>query len=109
MSYLRYLCLLVYRGVQHILCCVSALFVFFLCLVYPMLPVSLDCPFLIASSLYLTFITQNTTINANIDNHWRCVSCSIKIVYCISILCKYCSISGGYTTLVLLHTLEGVT
>ena len=53
---LRYLCLLVYDGVQHIFCCVEfSLFVFFfLYLVYPMLPVSLDCPFLIASSAALT-------------------------------------------------------
>ena len=47
MSYLRYLCLFAHSGVQHILCCVFALFVFVLCLV-SMLPVSLDCPFLIA-------------------------------------------------------------
>ena len=50
MSYLRYLCLFVHSGVQHILCCV---FVFYcLRLVYPMLPVSLDCPFLIAPSVF---------------------------------------------------------
>jgi hypothetical protein len=36
------------------LCCVFALFV--LCLVCPMLPVSLDCPFLIALRVSLTFI-----------------------------------------------------
>ena len=42
MSYLRYLRLFVYIGVQHILCFV------FLRLVCPMLPVSLDFPFLIA-------------------------------------------------------------
>ena len=46
MSYLRYLPLLAHSGVQHILCCV------FLRLVYPMLPVSLDCPFLIAPSVF---------------------------------------------------------
>jgi len=40
MFYLRYFCLFVYSGVQHILCCVFV----FLRLVYPMLPVSLDCP-----------------------------------------------------------------
>jgi hypothetical protein len=45
MSYLSYLCLLAYSGAQHILCCVVFLFVF-LRLVYLMLPVSLDCPFL---------------------------------------------------------------
>jgi hypothetical protein len=39
MSYLRYLCLFVHSVVQHILCCVFALFFFV------MLPVSLDCPF----------------------------------------------------------------
>ena len=57
MSYLRYLCLLVHSSVQCILCCVVALFVSVLCLVYPMLPVLLDCPFLIAplvfSNVYL--------------------------------------------------------
>ena len=74
MSYLRYLCLFEYGGVQHILCCVFALFVFVMCtqycqflwivlfllplrysltfIVYPMLPVSLDCPFLIAPSVF---------------------------------------------------------
>ena len=38
-----------HSGVQHILCCV------FLRLVYTMLPVSLDCPFLIALRYSLTF------------------------------------------------------
>jgi hypothetical protein len=49
--------LFVYSGVQHILCCVLALFFLVLCtlgcqflcvfprIVYPRLPVSLDCPF----------------------------------------------------------------
>ena len=44
MSYLC--CLFEYSGVQHILCFVC------LHLVYPMLPVSLDCPFLIATSVF---------------------------------------------------------
>ena len=42
MSYLRYLCLFAYSGVQHIL------LIFFCHLVHPKLPASLDCPFLIA-------------------------------------------------------------
>ena len=50
MSYLRYLCLLAHSGVQHILRCVFVLF--FLRLVYHMLPVSLDGPFLIAPSVF---------------------------------------------------------
>ena len=50
MSYLRYLCLFTYSGVQHIVCCV---FVVFFVVLYPlMLPVSLDCPFLIAPSVF---------------------------------------------------------
>jgi hypothetical protein len=42
MSYLRYFRLFAYSGVQHILRCVC---VFCLGLVYPVLPVSLRCPF----------------------------------------------------------------
>ena len=49
MSYLRYLCLFSYSGVQHILCCFCFIY---LDLVYPMLPVSLDCPYLIAPSVF---------------------------------------------------------
>jgi hypothetical protein len=45
MSYLCYLSLLAHSGVPHILCCVFLLFIFVLYFVYPMLPVSLDCPF----------------------------------------------------------------
>jgi membrane-bound metal-dependent hydrolase YbcI (DUF457 family) len=52
MNYLRYLCLFGHRGVQHILCCIFTLFFFFLRLVYLMLSVSLDCPFLIAPSVF---------------------------------------------------------
>ena len=48
MSYLRYLCLFAYSGVQHILCCVFAC----LRLGYTMLLVSLDCPYLIAPSVF---------------------------------------------------------
>ena len=51
MSYLHYLCLFAYSGVQLVLC---------LCfvlprLVHPMLPVSLDCLFLTAPSVFCNF------------------------------------------------------
>jgi hypothetical protein len=46
MSYLLYLCLYAHSGVQHIFC-----FVFHR-LVYTMLPVSLNCPFLLAPSVF---------------------------------------------------------
>ena len=49
MFYLCYLCLSAYSGVQQILCCAS---VVFLRLVYPMLPVSLDCPLLVVPSVF---------------------------------------------------------
>jgi len=52
LSYLRYFCLFAHNGVQHISCCVFVLFVFVLCLVYHMLPVSLDCPVLISPSVF---------------------------------------------------------
>jgi hypothetical protein len=46
MSYLCYLCLFAYSGVQQISCCV------FLCYAHPMLPVSLDCPLFIVPSVF---------------------------------------------------------
>ena len=53
-SYLRYLCLFAYSGVQHILCCV------FLRLVYTMLPVSLcfssSCVHYVASFSVFFFV-----------------------------------------------------
>jgi hypothetical protein len=47
--YLRYLCLFVHSGVQEILCCIYSPSS---CVPYPMLTVSLDCPFLIATSVF---------------------------------------------------------
>jgi hypothetical protein len=46
MCYLRYLCLFAGSGVQHILCCG------FSSSCVPMMPVSLDCPILIAPSVF---------------------------------------------------------
>ena len=43
--FMSYLCLLAYSGVKHILCCVFVL----------VLPVSLDCPLLIAPSVLCLF------------------------------------------------------
>jgi hypothetical protein len=56
MSYLRYVCLLAYSGIQHILCCVFC-FVS-LRLVYPMLLVSLDSPFLMSPSVFSNVYSQ---------------------------------------------------
>ena len=56
-SYLRYLCLFACSDVQHMVLC----FCFdFLRIVYPMLPVSLDCQFLIAPSVSSNIIYKNT-------------------------------------------------
>jgi len=58
MSYLhlRFLCLFAYSVIQRIsvLCFCFVI----LLLVYPMLPVSLDCPFLIASSIFSNVYLQ---------------------------------------------------
>jgi len=61
MSYLRQLCSFEQSGVQHIL-----FFVFcfvLLRLVYPMLLVSLDCPFLIALRIYPNSVSLNEKKN----------------------------------------------
>jgi len=51
MSYLCYLCLFGYGGIQHIVLCFC-----FVCLrlLYPMLPVS-HCSFLIATSIFFVY------------------------------------------------------
>ena len=69
-SFLLYLCLFAHSGVQHILRCV------FRCLVYPMLPVSLDCPFLIASLVLSNGYLCNTWV---ID--WRLLNVQPQIFH----------------------------
>ena len=49
MSCLRCLCLFTYSGVQHKVCCV---FVAVLRLMRPVLPTSMDCPFLIVPLVF---------------------------------------------------------
>ena len=67
MSYLRYLCLFAYSGVQHILCFVFALFFFDLC--------ALCCQFLwtIHSWLPLQFSLTSTVIMELIPKARRCL------------------------------------
>ena len=63
---IHYLDLFAYSGVQHILCCVFFCFFSVLCTLY-MLPVSLDCPFLIAPSVFSNifhFISNILLINS---------------------------------------------
>jgi hypothetical protein len=50
-----------YSGVIHILCCVFVLFFFSSCV--PMLPVSLYCPFLIASSVFSNVYSKQKIFN----------------------------------------------
>jgi len=56
MSYLRYMCLFVHSGVQQ---CIR--------LLYPMLQVSLDCPYLIAPSVFSDFYIFMIYMNAITD------------------------------------------
>ena len=60
MSYLHYLCLFAYNGVQHILCCFLVLFVFVLCTL--MFPVSLDSLFLIDPSVFSNVYSRQTKL-----------------------------------------------
>ena len=54
MSYKRYMCLLADSGVQRTLCSFFACFclVFILCLVWPTLPISMDCPYCATTSVF---------------------------------------------------------
>ena len=53
MTNLRYLCLFAHSGILHILCCIFALFFFAL------LPIPLDCPFLISPSVFSNVYFMN--------------------------------------------------
>ena len=53
--------------------CVVFLFVLVLCLVCPMLPVSLDCPFLIAHSVFSNIYLQQLRVNNIVVCHWSYV------------------------------------
>ena len=65
MSYLRYLCLFAYSGVQHILCCVFVLFFFVSGLFI------FDCPFGILYYFFYVFVQETVTVlvehNADVD------------------------------------------
>jgi hypothetical protein len=66
-SYLRYFCLFAQWCLTHIVLCFCFIF---LRLMNPMLPVSLDCPFLIApsvfSSVYFRVLIQVLQVNMNL-------------------------------------------
>jgi hypothetical protein len=65
------------------------LFVFVLCLVYPLLPVSLDCPFCIAPSVF-----NNVYLKRYVTRCWF-----IWIVYLIEVITYQLTIPNGtYTT-----------
>ena len=63
----------------------SVMFVFVLCLVYPMLPVSLECPFLIAPSVFFNVYLIKTCQNFKTSTNGRlivcCLSQTLAIIY----------------------------
>ena len=82
------LCVFVHSGLQHILCCVFSIVL--LRLVYPMLPVSLDCPFLIVPSVFsnvyssTVYILRDTVLWNIYDNNVICIvnTCNDTGYYC---------------------------
>ena len=90
MSQTSYLRLLAYSGVQHILCCVFALFFFVL---WYLLSVSLDCPVLIAPLVF-----------SNVYLHYLCLLwvqwCATHVVFllCLSFSCvPYVASFSGFS------------
>ena len=55
MSYLRYLCLFAFSGIQHIALCFCFVI---LRLGYRRLPVSLNCPFLFSPSVFFVYLKR---------------------------------------------------
>ena len=79
MTKLRHLCLFVYCGVQHILLCVFVL-LFFFHLVYPMLPGSLDWPFLIGPLVFSNvYLSQTACLQCKLNNTLYYFACHVFI------------------------------
>jgi hypothetical protein len=68
-----------------ILHCPSVLFVFVLCLVYRMLPVSLDCPFLIAPQCFCLYPVSCVPNVASFSGLtiFHCFSVLFVFVFCL--------------------------
>jgi len=66
------------------LCCVFVLFAFVLCRVYSIMPVSLDCPFLISRSVFLNVYLIETTCITRSENNP-----SINVLSTWYSVCKY--------------------
>jgi hypothetical protein len=82
MSYSRYFCLFTHSGVQHILCCVIVCFHH---LLYPMLPVSLDCVLLFVFIIFCIQCCQFLWIVC----FWLFSSSSVSNVASFSGLCVF--------------------
>ena len=83
-----------YSVVQHILCCV------FIRLVYPMLPVSLDCPFLIVPSVFsnIYYLKYNSPFGNISEVNGKCYRRRVHVnfddIKCDkSVIIDYCLIS----------------
>jgi hypothetical protein len=71
MPYLRYLSLLEYSGIKHILCCVFALFFSVLCILKCLF--FLDCPYFIASSVFSNvYVSLNCLLPAFVIVYFIC-------------------------------------
>ena len=77
---LSYLCLFAHSGVEHIVCCV------FLRLVYHMIPLSQNCPFLISPSVF-----SNVYFSDEQSNPW--ISCDIMVLSIAWLIDLWCFIS----------------
>ena len=69
------------------LCCIFILFVFVLFLMYPVLPVSLDCPFLIAPSVFSNvYVSHNVVSSAHRHDVFKILFSLFSLSICITYL-----------------------
>ena len=102
MSYLRYVCLFMQSGVQHILCCVFC-FVY-LRLVCPILPVTLNCPY--SGQLSTNIYDKRDDFNfkiINFPNMCSNIPASPAYGVYISQLIRYARASSNYSDLLKRH------
>jgi hypothetical protein len=81
--YVSCVCLLIVVSNTYCVVVFFVVFVLVLCLVYPMLPVSLDCLFLIALLVPRTFIYVVFFVHSCVQHILRCIFVLFVFIFCL--------------------------
>jgi hypothetical protein len=81
---------------------------FVLCLVYPMLPVSLDCPFLLLLRYSPTFICHVSCVPSVASFSWLSLFITPSVLSIMYLSCVFCTLCCQFLWIVLFHYPFGI-